>query len=114
MKLFILIFTLLSAQTYAKGNLIVQCKGSLVVDLSLVTANVYLTDTGIGKVIIHTDIDSIEGEALVKELDKNSYFISSNKFQMYFEVSHDQVAVDVQAFRDGMFFVEDFLCKALK
>lgn len=107
----ILIFSLfygLSQITYASQ--VAQCLGTFVFDNSPVSARIY-SENGVGRIEIETSEDKIQSETEVKiSPDLTVTVENNNAFRLSFSVSQSQPASQVQAFRDGQFFVEDFYC----
>ncbi len=90
---------------------VIDCHGTDIWN-NPVTANIY-AENGVGRIVIITNIDSVESVTLISDVSKNPLEVSRNDFIMEFSVFSGQPTSPVQAFRDGAFFVEDFTCTRL-
>ena len=112
MRFAIFILILLSVPCSAEECAIIECKGPLVTDWSEVTATIYRVSDIKGKIVMTTSTEVFEsGTGL--EFDKGLISVFDNEFQMFFTVSKGIITENVQAYRDGMFFVDEFTCKQL-
>jgi len=87
---------------------IAECSGRLDWDSSPVVAKIF-SENNVGKIVVQTKDEILESPTKIDFLANNSIRIYDNDYVMDFIVSSN-LETSVGAFREGVFFVSDFVC----
>lgn len=63
-----------------------------------------------GRILIQTTVDTVESTSKVEITSAGLLSVYDNNFKMDFSINSGETISPVQAFQDGAFFVEDFVC----